>query len=765
MATSRWPLRYGFALLAVAAAIGLALPVLRPAGASLLLMAVLLSAWFGGLGPGLSSVALITLPLLADQVARFARGSPVRPWDPVNLGLFVMFGALISMLIGAMHAARRRTEQGRRWLSAVLTSIGDAVIATDAGGRVTFLNPEAETLTGWANDEAKGRPLGEVFHIVNERTRRPVENPALQALREGAVIGLANHTVLISRDDTERGIDDRAAPILDCQGNVTGAVLVFRDVTERRKAERSARLLASIIESSDDAIIGKDVDGIVTSWNRAAERLFGYSAEEAIGRPIAVLAPPDRADEMPAILAHIRRGERVEHFDTVRRGKDGRLVPISLTVSPIHDEDGRIVGASKIARDISERKRAEEALREEKTRLHTTLVSIGDAVIVTDAEGRISLMNPVAQALTGWKEEATGRPLDEVFRIINEETREPVEHPVARVLRDGTVVGLANHTLLIARDGTERPIDDSAAPIRDEAGNIGGVVLAFRDVADHRRWEEALRQSEVEMRRLNAELERRVARRTAQLEAANKELEAFSYSVAHDLRAPLRAIEGFSRILLDKYPDRLDDPGKDYLERVGAAAKRLEQLIGDLLNLSRLTRSEMRQVKVDLSALAEAVAAELRQREPQRRVEFVIAREVVACGDARLLRFVLDNLLGNAWKFTGTREDGPDRVRCGPDQRPDDVLRARQRRGFDMAYVEKLFRPFQRLHTEREFPGTGIGLASVKRVVGRHGGRVWAEGAVDRGATFYFTLLTRPDSHPARGGTTHGGEIHAAGGR
>ena len=204
---------------------------------------------------------------------------------------------------------------------------------------------------------------------------------------------------------------NRAAPILDSQGNVTGAVLVFRDVTERRKAERSARLLASIIESSNDAIIGKDVDGIVTSWNRAAERIFGYSAEEAIGRPIAALAPPDRADETPAILAHIRRGERVEHFDTVRRGKDGRLVPISLTVSPIHDEDGRIVGASKIARDISERKRAEAALREEKTRLHTTLVSIGDAVIATDARGRVTFANPVARGLTGWdQEEAAGSP-------------------------------------------------------------------------------------------------------------------------------------------------------------------------------------------------------------------------------------------------------------------------------------------------------------------------------------------------------------------
>jgi PAS domain S-box-containing protein len=511
--TRRWPLSYGFGLLAVATAVGLAVvPVLKPAGGSLLLMAVLLSAWFGGMGPGLFSVALIGLLLLVGQAAQYSRASPLEPWDLVNHGFFVMFGALISMLIGALHTARRRAEESRRWLAAVLTSIGDAVIATDAQGRVNFTNPVARDLTGW---------------------------------------------------------------------------------------------------------------------------------------------------------------------------------------------------------------------------------------------------DP---------EEAAGKPLEHVFQIVSEETREPVEHPVARVFRDGSVVGLANHTLLIARDGTERPIADSAAPIRDESGNIGGVVLAFRDVADHRRWEEALRQSEVEMRRLNAELERRVAQRTAQLEAANEELEAFSYSVAHDLRAPLRAIEGFSRILLDKYPDRLDVLGKDYLERVGAAAKRLEQLIGDLLNLSRLTRSEMRQVTVDLSALAEAVATELQQREPQRRVEFVIAPEVVACGDARLLRFALDNLLGNAWKYTGTREEARIEFGAAPINGQTAYFVRDNGAGFDMAYVEKLFRPFQRLHTEREFPGTGIGLASVKRVVGRHGGRVWAEGAVERGATFYFTLVTRPDSHPASGGTTHGGQIHALGG-
>jgi PAS domain S-box-containing protein len=378
----------------------------------------------------------------------------------------------------------------REMLRITLASIGDAVITTDIEGRVTFLNSVAQTLTGWTEQDSKSQPLESVFRIINEHTRKSVENPALRALREGIIVGLANHTILIAKDGTERAIDDSAAPIRDGKGDIAGVVLVFRDVTEQRKAQRSARLLASIVESSDDAIIGKDVNATITSWNQGAERIFGYTTSEAVGCPVAMLAPPDRADEMPSILERIRRGERVGHFDTVRRAKDGRLVPISLTVSPIRDEYGEIVGASKIARDVSERKRAEEALHEEKERLHAMLTGIGDAVIVTDAEGHVTLMNQVAQTLTGWKEEAAGRPLAEVFRIVNEQTHQPAENPVSKVMHQGRVVGLANHTVLVAKGGTELPIDDSAAPIRDGQGHIIGCVLVFRDITERRRAEQ-----------------------------------------------------------------------------------------------------------------------------------------------------------------------------------------------------------------------------------------------------------------------------------
>ena len=268
----------------------------------------------------------------------------------------------------AILAARQRAEgelaAERERLRITLASIGDAVISTDAEGRVTYLNGVAEGLTGWTQAEAVGRPLPEIFHIVNEQTRQPAENPALQALREGVIVGLANHTVLIARDGTERPIDDSAAPMLDGSGSPVGTVLVFRDVTERRQAEEAQARLATIVESSHDAIISKTLDSVIRTWNAGAERLFGYKAEEAIGRSILLIIPPDRLDEEKMILARLARGERIEHYETVRVAKDGRQLDISLTISPIRDAEGNIIGASKIARDVTERRRAMEALRE-----------------------------------------------------------------------------------------------------------------------------------------------------------------------------------------------------------------------------------------------------------------------------------------------------------------------------------------------------------------------------------------------------------------
>jgi PAS domain S-box-containing protein len=251
--------------------------------------------------------------------------------------------------------------------------------------------------------------------------------------------------------------------------------------------------LAAIIEFSDDAIVSKTLDGIVTSWNPAAERIFGYRAEEMIGASITRIFPPDRLSEEEEFLARLRRGERIEHFQTTRRTKDGRFINISVTLSPIMDETGRIVGASKIARDITSRVQDQAAAERQQRLLAVTLSSIGDGVVATDNFGKITFMNPTAEALTGWSgAEALGMPLDSVMTLLNEKTRERADNPVGLVLSEGHIVGLANHTVLVGKDGREHPIDDSAAPIHDEHGNVFGVVMVFHDVSERRRQQEEL---------------------------------------------------------------------------------------------------------------------------------------------------------------------------------------------------------------------------------------------------------------------------------
>jgi PAS domain S-box-containing protein len=259
--------------------------------------------------------------------------------------------------------ARRRAEEALRqqseWHRITLASIGDAVITTDADGRVTFMNAVAQALTGWSQADALGQLLTDVFRIVHEDTREAVENPAIRALQTGTIIRLANHTVLLAQTGEQHPVDDSAAPIRDESGATVGAVLVFRDVSERKRADLARAHLAAIVESSDDAIVSKTLQSIILSWNKGAERLFGYSAGEAIGQPITMLLPPDRHDEEQRILERIMVGEHIEHFETVRVCKDGRRIDISLTISPIRDRGGAIVGASKVARDISHRKSLE----------------------------------------------------------------------------------------------------------------------------------------------------------------------------------------------------------------------------------------------------------------------------------------------------------------------------------------------------------------------------------------------------------------------
>lgn len=532
-------------------------------------------------------------------------------------------------------------------------------------------------------------------------------------------------------------VDVEVSASLISYGSRGTICIVVRDITERKQTEEIRARLAAIVESSDDAIISKTLDGTITSWNHGAEKIYGYSSEEIVGKPVSVLVPTNRPDEIPEILEKVGRGEAIDSYETVRIAKDGRRLDVSLTISPVKDLAGNLVGASTIARDITERRRTESELRLSEARFRAIIEQSPLSIQVLSPDGQTLQVNRAWEELWGVTlQDIPGYNLLEDQQLVAKGLMpyirrgfagEPTLIPAAAYDPDETIPGLTSH------EEPKRWVRAFIYPIKDEDGNVREVILMHEDITERK-------QAEEEIRKLNEQLEQRVQRRTAQLNAFNRELEAFSYSVSHDLRAPLRSIDGFSKILLEDYADELDEEGNDYLKRVRAASQRMGQLIDDLLDLSRMTRSEMRRESVDLSDLAKSFAEELKRSQPERRVEFLIEGGLLVEGDKSLLRVVLENLLRNAWKFTGKQTHA--RIEFGASEQED--KRAYFVRdngaGFDMAYADKLFGAFQRLHGGSEFEGTGIGLATVQRIIHRHGGRVWAEGRVGYGATFYFTL-------------------------
>jgi PAS domain S-box-containing protein len=498
--------------------------------------------------------------------------------------------------------------------------------------------------------------------------------------------------------------------------------------------------LAAIVDSADDAILSKDTNGIIRSCNRAAERLFGYTAAELIGKPVRILIPADRQAEEDDILARIRRGERVDHFETKRVTKDGRLLDISLTISPVRDSTGTIVGASKIARDITEQRRAAMELAAQQAWFRITLASIGDAVIASDPEGHVSYMNATAERLTGWPlAAAQGRQLEDVFEIVNETTREPVENPAGLVMRLGHIVGLANHTVLIGRHGAEYPITDSAAPIRDAEGRMLGVVLVFRDVSEERRAEGAI--AEQGERLLKAE---RIAR--AEAERASRVKDEFVAMVSHELRTPLNAILGWTQLTLKaKHDPAAVERG---LEVIVRNTRVQAQLISDLLDISRIVSGKIAlQIQsVSLTSIVgeaiETVQQEAEAKSIALRTELEDGVGFVA-GDPARLQQVVWNLLSNAVKFTppgghivvGLRGmNGHAQITVA-----DDGV------GIRAEFLPHVFDRFHQADRSitRRFGGLGLGLSIVKHLVELHGGAVRAESAGEgKGSTFVITLPT-----------------------
>jgi PAS domain S-box-containing protein len=602
----------------------------------------------------------------------------------------------------------------------------NGMVMVDQKGKIALVNAQIEKSFGYTREELLGQPIEK---LVPERFRENhsgyrdgfAANPSTRAM------GAGRDLYGLRKDGTEFPVEIGLNPLETEQGMMVLGTIV--DIAERKQAEekvrRSQEQLAGVIGSAMDAIISVDEEQRIVLFNAAAERMFLFPSEEAIGKPLDRFIPDRfRAGHQKHIQnfgqTHVTRRSMGLLGALFGLRADGEEFPIEASISQI-EADGRKL-YTVILRDITERKRSEEALKEQARILDLA------PVLIRELNGRILFWNTGSEQMYGWTaEEALEKTTESLLKT---EYPRAVEEIKARVLAHGHWEGELVHT---RKDGERLFIASNWVLHRDEHDKPKAILEVNNDITERK-------QAEKEIRRLNEELEMRVADRTAQLQAANKELEAFSYSVSHDLRAPLRHINGFSKALLEDYEDKLDQTAKGYLHEVRGASQEMAQLIDDVLQLARVSRSEMQQGFVNLTELARGVVAELQSRDAGRSVTVDIADGLCARCDKRLLRIVLTNLLGNAWKFTSkhkhpqiffsaTRDDGETRY-----------LVRDNGAGFDMAYADKLFGAFQRLHTADEFEGTGIGLATVQRIVHRHGGRVWAEGAVNAGAAFYFTL-------------------------
>ena len=525
------------------------------------------------------------------------------------------------------------------------------------------------------------------------------------------------------------------ASISKVQENGKFQFTVFlRDISDRRRADAALRVseekFRAVSDTANEAIVMANSQGQIVYLNKAAENAFGYATDEAIGAPLTILIPEKfHSAHQVGFQTYLATGKaRVigKTVELVGKRKDGTEFPLELSLTTWRSTAGLFFAG--MIRDISDRRRAEEEIQQASQYARSLIEASLDPLVTISPDGKITDVNEGSIKVTGVpREKLIGTDFSDYFT-----EPEKARAGYREVFEKGFVT---DYPLTIRhKDGGLTDVLYNASVYRDAADSVLGVFAAAHDVTVQKRAEEEIRQ-------LNVHLERRVLERTTELQAANQELEAFSYSVSHDLRAPLRSIDGFSQAILEDYADKLDGQGREHLGRVRAATQHMGNLIDDLIKLAHVARAEMKREAVDLSVLAADVLASLRKREPERKVDWHIESGLIAQGDDHLLRVVLDNLLGNAWKFTGKTANATIEFGALHQETGRQAYFVRDNGvGFDMTYAGKLFGAFQRLHSVSEFPGTGIGLATVQRIIHRHGSRVWAESAVGEGATFYFSL-------------------------
>ncbi len=603
------------------------------------------------------------------------------------------------------EAALRASEQR---LSITLRSIGDAVIATDAQELVTLMNPIAEDLTGWNEAEAVGQPLEDVFHIINEQTGERVESPVVKVLREGVIVGLANHTALIAKDGTKRPIADSGAPMRDEGGSIIGTVLVFRDITESRQAQEALQesedKYRSLVENAPDLIMNVDREGTIQFANRRPSVL---AVDDVVGRHFLDFMPEEYHDMVQRIHKRVFETGKAESYETFGR-VSGQWY--STHVGGVLRE-GETVGLTLITRNITDRKQVEESLRHQWERFLAMISNFPEVLYVVDPETyEVLFVNKVLAEALG--SDPIGKLCYQAFQGFDA----PCDFCTNEIiLRERKPYTWEYHNPIINRDYL---ITDQI--IRWPDGRDVRFEIAI-DITERRRAEEALRE------------------RSEALERSNKELEQFAYIASHDLQEPLRMVSSYTQLLERRYKDQLDADAHDFIHFAVDGANRMQRLINDLLAYSRVgTRGKPFEKTYGEVVIDQALDNLRTAIEGSGAVITHDPLPTVMADEAQLLQ-LFQNLIGNAIKFRG---DQLPQVHVGVERRGGEWQFSVHDNGIgiDPQYYERIFVIFQRLHSKEEYPGTGIGLAVCKKIVERHGGTIWVESQPGEGSTFYFTI-------------------------
>lgn len=685
---------------------------------------------------------------------------------------------LAALLLFTLTSQKRRAEtlvklrtaelqEREEDLAITLYSIGDAVIATDTAGRVIRMNPQAEALTGWPFAEAEGRDLAEVFTIINALTREATANPVHRVLATGQVVELANDTTLVARDGCERQIADSAAPIRDAAGRIRGVVLVFHDVSAeylvKRALRESEERVRTIAGAALDAVMMMENDGSIGFWNEAAERIFGYSEAEAMGRDLhALLAAEQYQVEFKQAFRHFQQtgsGAAMGKVLELRaRRKNGEEFPVEVSISPV-----RIGGkwhAVGIIRDITERKRVAEELEESRQRLQDIFNFLPDATMVIDAQGRLIAWNRAAEEMTGWKAEQLlhqgnfayaapfyGEAMPMLIDYVLRPELKPEQYDKL-VTQPDRVVG---EGFCPAVRGAGAYLYGTASRLYDRHGQVIGAIESIRDVSERWRAAEALKQSRKELLEANQQLQE--AMDQAQLmsqkaQEANQAKSEFLANVSHEIRTPLNGVIGMTGLLLDT---ELDPEQQKYAEIVRASGEALLTLINDILDFSKIEarKLDLEILDFDLRTTVEDTAEMLAARAHEKGLELVclIDPQLPAQlrGDPGRLRQIIINLVGNAVKFTQQGEVSIRVERVQEDDKQVTVKVAISDTGIGIPAdrIPILFTPFTQVDgsTTRRYGGTGLGLAISKELTQMMGGSIGVDSAEGRGSTFWFTAV------------------------